>query len=85
MPAQYCWPLQLLSYPPGVDLLDMSEDEMVVRLLLPRHKVRGGGGCEPGGKYDAHTQPPRTTSTRGAIVPSDETVLVQHAMAGVRQ
>lgn len=24
----------------GVDLLDMSEDEMVVRLLLPRHKVR---------------------------------------------
>lgn len=23
----------------GVDLLDMSEDEMVVRLLLPRHKV----------------------------------------------
>ncbi len=27
----------------GVDLLDMSEDEMVVRLLLPRHKVRAGG------------------------------------------
>ncbi|GIL89985.1 hypothetical protein Vretimale_17956 [Volvox reticuliferus] len=24
----------------GVDLLDMTEDEMIVRLLLPRHKVR---------------------------------------------
>ncbi|GLC34368.1 hypothetical protein PLESTB_000736600 [Pleodorina starrii] len=29
-----------MNHVAGIDLLDMTEDEMIVRLLLPRHKVR---------------------------------------------